>query len=114
MDHRPFRYQLAFSIGFAVTRSRDLLRRRFKEPIESAGSVPPRFCSRRCARAQQRTVREDQNRQHEAETGQRIDEVVPGQDWSERADHFWPPNQAEGTPSEMGALRPPALPWESA
>jgi hypothetical protein len=27
LDHRSFRTQLAFSIGFAVTRSRDLLRR---------------------------------------------------------------------------------------
>jgi hypothetical protein len=27
MDHRSFRDQLAFSIGFAVSRSRDLLRR---------------------------------------------------------------------------------------
>ena len=31
MDHRSFRAQLAFSIGFAVTRSRDLLRRLLKE-----------------------------------------------------------------------------------
>ena len=31
MDHRSFRDQLAFSIGFAVTRSRDLLRRILKE-----------------------------------------------------------------------------------
>ena len=29
--HRSFRDQLAFSIGFAVTRSRDLLRRILKE-----------------------------------------------------------------------------------
>ena len=31
MDHRSFRDQLAFSIGFAVTRSRALLRRLLKE-----------------------------------------------------------------------------------
>jgi hypothetical protein len=31
VDHRSFRAQLAFSIGFAVTRSRDLLRRLLKE-----------------------------------------------------------------------------------
>jgi hypothetical protein len=31
VDHRSFRDQLAFSIGFAVTRSRDLLRRLLKE-----------------------------------------------------------------------------------
>ena len=31
MDHRSFRDQLTFSIGFAVTRSRDLLRRLVKE-----------------------------------------------------------------------------------
>jgi hypothetical protein len=31
VDHRSFRDQLAFSIGFAVTRSRDLLRRILKE-----------------------------------------------------------------------------------
>ena len=31
MDHRSFRDQLAFSIGFAVTRSRDLLRRILNE-----------------------------------------------------------------------------------
>ena len=31
MDHRSFRNQLAFSIGFAVTRSRALLRRIVKE-----------------------------------------------------------------------------------
>jgi hypothetical protein len=31
VDHRAFRDQLAFSIGFAVTRSRDLLRRLVKE-----------------------------------------------------------------------------------
>jgi hypothetical protein len=31
MDHRSSRDQLAFSIGFAVTRSRDLLRRILKE-----------------------------------------------------------------------------------
>jgi hypothetical protein len=31
MDHRSFRDQLTFSIGFAVTRSRDLLRRILKE-----------------------------------------------------------------------------------
>jgi hypothetical protein len=30
VDHRLFRDQLAFSIGFAVTRSRDLLRRILK------------------------------------------------------------------------------------
>jgi hypothetical protein len=33
MDHRSFRVQLAFSIGFAVARSRDLLRRILKEHI---------------------------------------------------------------------------------
>jgi hypothetical protein len=31
MDHRSFRDMLAFSIGFAVTRSRHLLRRILKE-----------------------------------------------------------------------------------
>ena len=31
MDHRSFRGQLAFSIGFAVSRSRALLRRILKE-----------------------------------------------------------------------------------
>jgi hypothetical protein len=31
LDHRSFRDQLAFSIGFAVTRSRELLRRLLKE-----------------------------------------------------------------------------------
>jgi hypothetical protein len=31
VDHRSFRDQLAFSIGFAVTHSRDLLRRILKE-----------------------------------------------------------------------------------
>jgi hypothetical protein len=31
VDHRSFRDQLAFSIGFAVTRSRELLRRLIKE-----------------------------------------------------------------------------------
>ncbi len=31
MDHGSFRAQLAFSIGFAITRSRDLLRRILKE-----------------------------------------------------------------------------------
>jgi hypothetical protein len=31
VDHRSFRAQLAFSIGFAVSRSRDLLRRLLKE-----------------------------------------------------------------------------------
>ena len=31
MDHRSFRDQLVFSIAFAVTRSRDLLRRILKE-----------------------------------------------------------------------------------
>jgi hypothetical protein len=31
VDHRSFRDQLAFWIGFAVTRSRDLLRRILKE-----------------------------------------------------------------------------------
>jgi hypothetical protein len=31
VDHRSFRDQLAFSIGFAVTRSRDLLRQLLKE-----------------------------------------------------------------------------------
>jgi hypothetical protein len=31
VDQRSFRDQLAFSIGFAVTRSRELLRRSFKE-----------------------------------------------------------------------------------
>jgi hypothetical protein len=31
VDHRSFRDQLAFSIGFAVSRSRDLLRRILKE-----------------------------------------------------------------------------------
>jgi hypothetical protein len=33
VDHRSFRDQLAFSIGFAVTRSRDLLRRLLREHI---------------------------------------------------------------------------------
>jgi hypothetical protein len=31
MNHRSFREQLAFSIGFAITRSRALLRRLLKE-----------------------------------------------------------------------------------
>jgi hypothetical protein len=31
VDHRSFRDQLAFSIGFTVTRSRDLLRQILKE-----------------------------------------------------------------------------------
>jgi hypothetical protein len=31
VDHRSFRDQLAFSIGFTVTRSRELLRRILKE-----------------------------------------------------------------------------------
>jgi hypothetical protein len=31
VDHRSFRHQLVFSIGFAVTRSRTLLRRILKE-----------------------------------------------------------------------------------
>jgi hypothetical protein len=31
MDHRSFRSQLVFSIGFAVSRSRDLLRRLLRE-----------------------------------------------------------------------------------
>jgi hypothetical protein len=31
MDHRSFRAQLEFSIGFAISRSRDLLRRILKE-----------------------------------------------------------------------------------
>jgi DNA-directed RNA polymerase specialized sigma54-like protein len=31
VDHRSFRDQLSFSIGFAVTRSRELLRRILKE-----------------------------------------------------------------------------------
>jgi hypothetical protein len=33
VDHRSFRDQLAFSIGFAVSRSRDLLRRLLKEHV---------------------------------------------------------------------------------
>jgi hypothetical protein len=33
MDHRAFRDQLAFSIGLAVARSRDLLRRLLKEHV---------------------------------------------------------------------------------
>jgi hypothetical protein len=33
VDHRSFRDQPAFSIGFAVTRSRDLLRRLLKEHV---------------------------------------------------------------------------------
>jgi hypothetical protein len=33
MDHRSFRDQLAFSIGFAVARSRDLLRRILKDHV---------------------------------------------------------------------------------
>jgi hypothetical protein len=33
VDHRSFRAQLAFSIGFAVARSRDLLRRLLKEHV---------------------------------------------------------------------------------
>ena len=32
-DHRSFRAQLAFSIGFVVARSRDLLRRILKEHV---------------------------------------------------------------------------------
>jgi hypothetical protein len=31
VDHRPFRDHLTFSIGFALTRSRDLLRRLLNE-----------------------------------------------------------------------------------
>ena len=31
MDHRSFRAQLEFSIGFAISRSRDLLRRILRE-----------------------------------------------------------------------------------
>jgi hypothetical protein len=31
MDHRSFRVQLVFSIGFALSRSRDLLRRLVRE-----------------------------------------------------------------------------------
>jgi hypothetical protein len=33
VDHRSFRDQLAFSIGFAVARSRDLLRRLLKDHV---------------------------------------------------------------------------------
>jgi hypothetical protein len=33
MDHRSFRDMLAFSIGFTITRSRDLLRRLLNEHI---------------------------------------------------------------------------------
>jgi hypothetical protein len=33
VDHRSFRDQLAFWIGFAVSRSRDLLRRLLKEHV---------------------------------------------------------------------------------
>jgi hypothetical protein len=33
VDHRSFRDQLTFSIGFAVARSRDVLRRLLKEHI---------------------------------------------------------------------------------
>jgi hypothetical protein len=33
MDHRAFRDQLAFSIGYAVSRSRDLLRRLLKDHV---------------------------------------------------------------------------------
>jgi hypothetical protein len=33
VDHRSFRDQLAFTIGFAVARSRDLLRRLLKEHV---------------------------------------------------------------------------------
>jgi hypothetical protein len=33
VDHRSFRDQLTFSIGFALTRSRDLLRRLLKEHV---------------------------------------------------------------------------------
>jgi hypothetical protein len=33
VDHRSFRHQLVFSIGFAVTRSRTLLRRILKEQL---------------------------------------------------------------------------------
>jgi DUF1009 family protein len=36
MDHRSFRDQLAFSIGFAVSRSRDLLRGILKEHTADA------------------------------------------------------------------------------
>jgi hypothetical protein len=39
MDHRSFRDQLAFSIGFAVTRSRELLRRILKE--HAPDDAPP-------------------------------------------------------------------------
>ena len=33
MDHRSFREQLLFSIGFALSQSRDLLRRMLKEHV---------------------------------------------------------------------------------
>jgi hypothetical protein len=33
VDHRSFRDQLLFSIGFAISRSRDLLRRLLKEHV---------------------------------------------------------------------------------
>jgi hypothetical protein len=33
VDHRSFRDQLAFSIGFAVSRSRDVLRRILKDHV---------------------------------------------------------------------------------
>jgi hypothetical protein len=33
VDHRSFRDQLAFSIGFTISQSRDLLRRMLKEHV---------------------------------------------------------------------------------
>jgi hypothetical protein len=38
VDHRSFRAQLLFSIGFAVNRSRDLLRRLLKEHVSDDAS----------------------------------------------------------------------------
>jgi hypothetical protein len=47
MDHRSFRDQLAFSIGLAVIRSRDLLRRILKEhaPDDARRRLPSRWSS---------------------------------------------------------------------
>jgi hypothetical protein len=36
VDHRSFRAQLAFSIGFAIGQNRDLLRRLLKEHVTDA------------------------------------------------------------------------------
>jgi hypothetical protein len=45
VDHRSFRDQLALSIGFAVTRSRELLRRIIKEhaPVDARQQLAARM-----------------------------------------------------------------------